>query len=66
MAASVPQQGSEAWKALRFGNINSTDGAVIEGVNQHKKVAEFEGSMSEVWLVKTLNLKAMFLQITAN
>lgn len=41
MAASVPQQGSEAWKALRFGNINSTDGAVIEGVNQHKKVAEF-------------------------
>lgn len=48
MAASVaqpgraaPEQGSEAWKALRFGNINSTDGAVIEGVNQHKKVAEF-------------------------
>ena len=38
---AVPEQGSEEWKALRYGNINSTDGAVIEGVNQHKKVDQF-------------------------
>jgi putative phage-type endonuclease len=38
---SAPAQGSEAWKILRYGNINSTDGGVIEGVNPHKKVEQF-------------------------